>query len=96
MTNDLSVPSVITPMSPILSTPVFLVVCTHVSPGVSTPVVLNVTKFESTCVPTHISSSVSSPNLSSTLTCDPSHHHIYIIQHSHDTTSVSQVSNGVV
>ncbi len=46
-------------------------------------------------MPIPISTSVSSLSLSSTMTCNPSDHHVRIIQHSHVITSVSHVSNVV-
>ncbi len=67
---------------------------TPVSPGVSTPVLSCVIKPESPCVPMPVSPGVS-PH-SSAMECGSSdpHNHI-LIQQSHATTSVSQVSDGV-
>ncbi len=96
MTNDLPMSSsVITPMSSVVCTPASLGAYTPVSPCVSAPVLSSVIKPESPCVPMPVSPGVSSPH-SSAMGCESSdpHNHI-LIQHSHATTSVSQVSDGV-
>ncbi len=96
MTNDLPVcSSVITSMSPVVCTPVSLGAYTPMSSGVSAPVLSSVIKPESPCVPVPVSPGESSPHLSA-MWCGSSYHHNHIlIQQSHVTTSVSQVSDGV-
>ncbi len=69
-------------MSSIVYTSVSLVIWTYVSIGVYTPVFPCVTKPGYPCIPTPIS----------IITCDPSDHHSHIIEYSHVTNSVSQVS----